>query len=365
MLMSETIEQARLDEERCWEAVLARDSQVDGTFVFAVHSTGIYCRPSCPARRPRRENVSFFQRAEEAASAGFRPCRRCQPEQTVLPDPQAELVAQICQYIAEHFDESLRLVDLSEHFHLSPYHLQRTFKRVTGVSPRQYAESCRLRQFKARLQDGEGVTDALYNAGYQSSSRVYERVPDQLGMTPSSYRRGGEGIRLMYAIAETSLGFVLMAATERGVAAVILGDSASILVQELAREYPMAELVHNDEELRPWMTVLLQLVQGQCVTTSVPLDVQASAFQWRVWEALRAIPMGETRSYQEVARSIGHPTAIRAVAHACASNSVAVFIPCHRVVRSNGHLAGYRWGIERKQQLLDAEQAVLPTNQQR
>jgi AraC family transcriptional regulator of adaptative response/methylated-DNA-[protein]-cysteine methyltransferase len=362
MLMNETIEQARLDEERCWRAVLARDGQADGTFVFAVHSTGIYCRPSCPARRPRRENVSFFQSAEEASCAGFRPCRRCQPEQAVLVDPQTELVAQICQYIAAHFDESLRLADLSEHFHLSSYHLQRTFKRITGVSPRQYAESCRLQQFKARLQDGEGVTDALYNAGYQSSSRVYERVPDQLGMTPSKYRRGGKGIRLTYALAESALGFVLLAATERGVAAVSLGDSASTLVQELAHEYPLAELVHNDEELLPWMTVLLQLLQGQQIPTSVPLDVQASAFKWRVWEALRAIPLGETRSYQEVARSIGHPTATRAVAHACASNSVAVFIPCHRVVRSNGHLAGYRWGVERKKQLLNIEQAALHAN---
>ncbi len=351
------VEQELLDEEQCWQAVLTRNGLADGTFVVAVRTTGIYCRPSCPARNPYREHVTFFRLPEEASDAGFRPCRRCHPDQVHQPDPQAELIERVCVYIQTHLDAPLRLADLSQQFHMSPYHLQRTFKRFKGVTPRQFVESCRLGDFKVRLQEGETVTDALYNAGYQSSSSVYERAPVQLGMTPTAYRRGGKGMRIEYSIVESPLGYVLLASTERGVAAVRFGDSAQAIEADFIREYPKAELTRDDEQLSPWVDLLLHSLQGQPSTQQVSLDVHATTFQWKVWQALRAIPVGQTRSYQEIAQAIGQPTAARAVAQACATNPVAVFIPCHRVVRNNGQLGGYHWGIDRKQLLLANEHA--------
>jgi AraC family transcriptional regulator of adaptative response/methylated-DNA-[protein]-cysteine methyltransferase len=355
--LEEKIKQEPLDEEQCWSAFLTRNAQADGAFVVAVRTTGIYCRPSCPARRPHREHVAFFQLPEEASAAGFRPCRRCRPDLAQLPEPQAELIEQVCRYIETHLDAPLHLADLSQQFHLSPYHLQRTFKRIKSITPRQYVESCRLGQFKARLHEGETVTGAIYDAGYQSSSSLYARTSVQLGMTPTTYRKGGKDMRIGYAVVESSLGYVLVAATERGVAAVRFGDSEQALEADLVREYPKAELTRDDERLRPWVTLLLHSLQGQSSPQPVPLDVQASTFQWKVWQALRAIPIGQTRSYHEIAQAIGQPTAARAVAQACATNPVAVFIPCHRVVRNNGQLGGYRWGIERKQELLAREHA--------
>jgi AraC family transcriptional regulator of adaptative response/methylated-DNA-[protein]-cysteine methyltransferase len=354
----EELKQELLDEEQCWQAVLTRNALADGTFVVAVRTTGIYCRPSCPARHPYREHVMFFKLPEDASAAGFRPCRRCHPDQLHQPDPQAELIERICHYIQTHLDAPLQLANLSKQFHISPYHLQRTFKRLKGVTPRQFVESCRLGDFKARLQEGETVTDALYNAGYQSSSSVYERAPVQLGMTPTAYRRGGKGMRIGYSIVESPLGFVLVAATERGVAAVRFGDSEQSIEADFVREYPKAELTRDDEQLSPWVNLLLLSLHGQPSSQQVSLDVHATTFQWKVWQALRAIPVGQTRSYQEIAQAIGQPTAARAVAQACATNPVAVFIPCHRVVRNNGQLGGYHWGIERKQQLLANEHAV-------
>ena len=354
----EELKQEFLDEEQCWQAVLSRNVLADGKFVVAVRTTGIYCRPSCPARHPYREHVTFFRFPEEASAAGFRPCRRCHPDQLQQLDPQTELIEHVCYYIQTHLDAPLHLADLSQQFHISPYHLQRTFKRFKGVTPRQFVESCRLGDFKARLQEGETVTDALYNAGYQSSSSVYERTPVQLGMTPTAYRRGGKGMRIGYSIVESPLGYVLVAATERGVAAVRFGDSEQTIEADFIREYPKAELTRDDEQLSPWVNLLLLSLQGQPSTQQVSLDVHATTFQWKVWQALRAIPVGQTRSYQEIAQAIGQPTAARAVAQACATNPVAVFIPCHRVVRNNGQLGGYHWGIERKQQLLANEHAV-------
>ncbi len=348
-----------IEQELCWHVVMTRQRAADGSFVFAVGSTGIYCRPSCPARRPRREQVTFFRLPQEAEAAGFRPCRRCHPQREQQPDAQAPLVEEVCRYIETHLDSGPHLSDLGRRFHLSPYHLQRTFKRIKGISPRQYAESCRLGQFKARLQEGEAVTSAYYDAGYQSSSSVYGRTPKQLGMTPTAYRRGGKGTRIGYAIAATSPGFVLLAATERGIAAVRFGDCEAILAGELAREYPAAQLERDDEGLSAWITLLQQQLQGQPARLPVPLDVQASAFQWKVWQTLRSIPAGQTRSYREVAQAIGQPNAARAVARACATNPVAVFIPCHRVVRNNGQAGGYRWGELRKQQLLAMELAAV------
>jgi AraC family transcriptional regulator, regulatory protein of adaptative response / methylated-DNA-[protein]-cysteine methyltransferase len=354
----EEIKQETLDEEQCWRAFLTRNAQFDGTFVIAVSSTGIYCRPSCPARRPRRDHVTFFRLPEEASAAGFRPCRRCHPELEHQPEPQAELIEQVCRYIETHLDAPLHLDDLSQQFHISPYHLQRTFKKIKSITPRQYVESCRLGQFKARLHAGETVTDALYDTGYQSSSSVYARTPAQLGMTPTAYRQGGKGMQMGYSVAESPLGYVLLAATARGVAAVRFGDSEQALEADLVREYPQADVTRDDEQLRPWVTLLLQSLQGEPSTQQVSLDVQASTFQWKVWHVLRAIPTGQTRSYQEIAQAIGQPTAARAVAQACATNPVAVFIPCHRVVRNNGQLGGYRWGVARKQQLLAREHAA-------
>src|SRR6266566_6157032 len=243
---------AIMNNPELWNAVLARDASQDGSFVFAVRSTRIYCRPSCPARRPRREQVTFFRQAEEAEAAGFRPCRRCHPELAQLPEPQADLVEQVCRYIETHLDAPLHLSDLSQQFHMSPYHLQRTFKRIKSVTPRQYVESCRLGEFKARLHEGETVTGAIYDAGYQSSSSVYERTSVQLGMTPKAYRKGGWGMQIGYTVVESPLGYVLVAATERGVAAVRFGDSESAMEDDLEREYPKADLRRDDEQLRPW-----------------------------------------------------------------------------------------------------------------
>ncbi len=357
MISMDKIQPEHLDEELCWQAMMARQREADGTFVVAVRSTGIYCRPSCPARHPRREHVTFFRLPEEAQAAGFRPCRRCRPEQAILTEPNAELIEQVCRYIETHLDSSLQLADLSQQFHISPYHLQRTFKRIKGITPRQYAESCRLEQFKAQLRGGESVTEALYNAGYQSSSRVYERAATQLGMTPQTYRRGGKGVQMSYTISACTLGYVLLAATERGVAAVRLGDDRESLEAGLRYEYPQAELHYDQEHLMPWMQLLQELLQGQTISEEIPLDIQGTAFQWKVWKALRSIPTGETRSYQEVAQAIGQPAASRAVANACATNPVAVIIPCHRVVRNDGQSGGYHWGIERKRKLLSMEQS--------
>jgi len=353
--IEETLDQGTLDRDQCWDAMMARSAQADGTFVSAVRSTGIYCRPSCPARHPRREHVVFFRHAHEAEAAGFRACRRCHPELVHLPEPQNETVEQMCRYIETHLDAPLHLSDLSQQFHVSPYHLQRTFKRIKGVTPRQYVEACRLQQFKTQLRDGETVTGALYNAGYQSNSSVYERMPMQLGMTPSAYRQGGKGTQIWYSITKSSLGYVLLATTARGIATLRFGDDKASLDTALVHEYPEAEIIRDEERLQPWVMLLEQYLQGYTPASPIPLDVQASAFQWKVWEALRRIPSGQTRSYQAIAQAIGQPTATRAVACACATNPVAVFIPCHRVVRSNGELGGYRWGLERKKALLARE----------
>jgi AraC family transcriptional regulator of adaptative response/methylated-DNA-[protein]-cysteine methyltransferase len=344
------------DDETLWRAVLKRDATFDGTIFFAVRSTGIYCRPSCPARRPRREQVVFFQIPEAAERAGFRSCRRCRPHSTAMNDPQVEMVRQACRYI-ESQDQLPTLENLSEHTGVSPYHLQRVFKRVAGITPRQYAEANRLDQFKAGVKKGATVTGAMYEAGYGSSSRLYERAPAQLGMTPADYRRGGKGVRINYTIAGCSLGRLLVAGTEKGVCSVRLGDSDAALEANLLSEYPAAGVNRDDEALSEWVEQLLSHLNGEQPHLDLPLDVQATAFQWNVWEKLREIPYGSTRSYSEIARAMGRPTATRAVARACAANPVALVIPCHRVVREDKSLGGYRWGIERKQALLKRERS--------
>lgn len=344
-----------------WRAVLARDSQFDGAFVFAVRSTGIYCRPSCPSRRPRREHVVFFAAPDAAEHEGFRPCRRCRPRDAAV-NIQAERVHRLCRFIETRIaadpESPLTLAALGAEVHLSPHHLERTFKRVMGITPRQYADAQRMRRLKARLKKGDNVTTALYEAGFGSSSRLYERAPAQLGMTPATYRRGGEGMRLGYTIVPCSLGRVLVAATEHGVSAVYLGDRDGPLERALAEEYPRAEISRNRNGMSEWVGAILRHLRGKEPHLNLPLDLQATAFQRRVWEELRRIPYGGTRSYSEVARAIGRPCAIRAVARACATNPVSIVVPCHRVVRGDGNLAGYRWGLDRKRALLEHEAAV-------
>lgn len=346
------------DEQR-WQAVAARDGGVDGTFVYGVTSTGIYCRPGCASRRPNRVNVRFFDLPGAAEAAGFRACRRCRPDQAAPRDPQVQAVQQACQAIDRHLDDGddgvPTLRQLADTVGLSPHHLQRTFKRLMGISPRQYADARRLDRLKQGLKAGEGIAAATYDAGYGSSSRLYEKANRQLGMTPATYARGGRGMAIAYALTDCGLGRVLVAATERGVSAVYLGDRDDLLVGALAEEYPNAEIHRDDDALDRWVAVLLAYLDQAGPHPALPLDIQATAFQWRVWQELQRIPYGETRTYTEIAQALGQPTAARAVARACATNPVSLAIPCHRVVGGDGGLRGYRWGVERKRALLGME----------
>lgn len=344
-----------INEHRYWEAVQAKDRAFNGAFVYAVHSTGVYCNPSCPSRLPKREHVAFFPHAEAAEAAGFRPCKRCHPDE---PTAQVELVQQACQYIEAHLEEPLTLAALSEQVHLSPFHLQRVFKRVMGISPRQYVEASRLGQFKAQLRAKEDATvaEAMYEAGYSSSSRLYERANEQLGMTPTAYRRGGRGMYISFTIVNCPLGRLLVAGTDRGICAVSLGDEDAALEAGLRGEYPAADIQRDGEELCEWVQDILGYLEGTHPHLDLPLDIKATAFQWRIWQELRSIPYGSTRTYSDIAAAVGQPNAARAVAQACATNPTALLIPCHRVVRKNGDPGGYRWGNGRKQQLLEQEQ---------
>jgi len=342
------------EQDRMWKSVLVRDSNKDGVFVFAVSSTGIYCRPSCPAKRPRRANVNFFRRPEEAEKAGFRACLRCKPK-AAESNSTLKLVKSVCRYIEQHLDEPITLARLGVEFNLSPFHLQRTFKAILGVTPRAYAESCRMNLLKHNLQTGHSVTRAMYDAGYSSSSRLYERTASQLGMTPDKYRRGSIATAIRYSCVNSPLGRMIVAATDIGICAIQFADSDEELEQGLKREFPFAARQRDDGALRDWTQKLLRQMSGKSLNSSLPLDIQATAFQRRVWAYLQSIPYGETRSYSQVAKDMGQPTAARAVARACATNPISLAIPCHRVVRGTGDLAGYRWGIERKKTLLDLE----------
>ncbi len=348
-------------EDQYWQAVMERDNSVNGQFVYAVRSTGIYCRPTCPSRRPKREEVIFFQQPMAAEEAGFRACKRCRPREKTAADPQVELAQRVCDTIEQRLDDMPGLAELSAQVNVSPYHLQRVFKRVMGISPRQYAEARRLDRFKEQLKEGETVTQALYGAGFSSSSRLYERAPDQLGMTPTTYRRGGLGMQITYTIVDCALGRLLVAATGKGICSVCIGDNDENLEAALMQEYPRAEIRRDDgsrgngDNFHAWISMLVQHLDGNKPHLDLPVDVQATAFQWRVWQELQAIPYGATRSYSQVAQAIGRPTAARAVAHACATNPIAIVVPCHRVVRENGQMGGYRWGTERKERLLAQE----------
>jgi AraC family transcriptional regulator of adaptative response/methylated-DNA-[protein]-cysteine methyltransferase len=349
------------NNDRRWQAVVDRNSALDGQFVFAVSSTGVYCRPSCAARRPRRENVQFFAAPMEAEAAGYRACLRCHPKS--LGGNQSDGVKAICRFIEQHLDEPLTLDRLGEEFHQSPFHLQRRFKAALGITPREYADSCRLRLLKRNLQAGESVTSAMYGAGYGSSSRLYERTASQLGMTPDKYRRGAIAAAIRYTCADSPLGRMLIAATDRGICAIQFARTDGELMEGLKREFPFAVRKPDDGGLKAWVKALIESMGGHMRGRmsgknhdSLPLDIRATAFQRRVWTYLQSIPFGKTESYKEVAKGIGRPTAARAVARACATNPVAVAIPCHRVVREDGSMGGYRWGIERKRNLLGMEQ---------
>ena len=348
-------EMTRSNENRKWQAVVNRDSSHDGKFVFAVSSTGVYCRPSCPARRPRRENVAFFNHPDDAEKGGYRACLRCRPRAAGMG--QSESVKAICRYIEQHLDEPVTLTKLGREFHQSPFHLQRTFKAVLGITPRAYADSVRMDKLKHSLRAGHSVTHAMYDAGYGSSSRLYERTASQLGMTPDKYRRGAVAASIRYTYADSPLGRMLIAATDKGICAIQFADSDEELEHGIRHEFPFANRRRDDAGMKSWKEALLRQMRGQKLNSALPLDIQATAFQRKVWTHLQSIPFGKTESYGEVAKAIKQPNAFRAVARACATNPVAIAIPCHRIVRGNGDMGGYRWGVNRKKSLLEMEKA--------
>jgi AraC family transcriptional regulator of adaptative response/methylated-DNA-[protein]-cysteine methyltransferase len=337
-----------------WASVLSRDPQADGSFFYSVRTTGVYCRPSCGARTPRPENVEFHASAAAAERAGFRPCKRCRPDAAPLAARHAALVAELCRRI-EAAERPPELRELASRSGLSAFHLHRVFKAVTGLTPRAYAAAHRARRVRAELGRAGAVTEAIYGAGYGSSGRFYEQADEVLGMTPGRYRAGGAGAEIRFAVGECSLGSILVAATGRGVCAVFLGDDADALARELQRRFPRAELIGGDAGFERLVARVVGLVEAPRLGLELPLDVRGTAFQHRVWQALRKIPPGQTASYGEIARRIGAPKSVRAVAGACAANPLAVAIPCHRVVRTDGGLSGYRWGVERKRALLERE----------
>lgn len=335
-----------------WQAVAARDSEADGRFVYAVVTTGIYCRPSCPSRRPRRDNIRFFGTGADAERAGFRACKRCRPDR--VDDPRIAIVAAACRAI-EASPVPPTLAALADTAGMSRFHFQRLFREITGVTPKAYAAAHRSTRVRSALTAGAGVTEAIYGAGFNSTSRFYATSADLLGMSPSAFRRGGSGETVRFAVGECSLGAILVAATDKGVCAIALGDDPDALVHGLCDQFPNAELIGADVRFEGHVAAVIGLVENPQRGLQLPLDIRGSAFQQQVWQVLRDIPPGTTASYADIAERLGRPGSARAVARACASNRLAVAIPCHRVVRSDGSLSGYRWGVERKRRLLQRE----------
>jgi AraC family transcriptional regulator of adaptative response/methylated-DNA-[protein]-cysteine methyltransferase len=360
--MTERSDRTLVETDPRWAQVQARDASADGAFVYAVRTTGVFCRPSCAARPAKPQNVVFFATTREAEAAGFRACLRCRPLAVVGLDPMTDLMRAVADFIRTHADEKLPLSRLADEAGMSPFHLQRTFKAVLGVSPKEYQAAGRLTAFKRRLRGGDSVLGAAFETGYGSTSRVYEQVDGGLGMTPSAYRTGGAGERIRYAVRETALGPLMMAATERGVCFVQFGESAEALETQLGLEFPQAERLAADAAaktpLDDWMAALDRHLSHAAPRPDLPLDLRGTAFQIRVWRFLLSVKPGEVVSYGDVAAGIGSPRAVRAAASACAANRVAILIPCHRVLRADGGLGGYRWGPERKRALLDAERAA-------
>jgi AraC family transcriptional regulator, regulatory protein of adaptative response / methylated-DNA-[protein]-cysteine methyltransferase len=336
------------------EAIQKRDKAFDGEFIYAVKSTKIYCRPSCPSRKPKDENIELFPIPELARQAGYRACKRCHPDEVKVRDPKLEKVQVICHYLEQHAN-AISLESLSKAFSLSPSHLQRTFTNIVGVSPQAYAEAQRMKHIKTALQQGDDISGAVYDAGYGSNSRLYSKANHELGMTPKTYKQKGKNTLIRYSVAHSEFGKVLVALTDKGICAVHLADTEKELVDMLKEEFANADLIPDAAKLKTHIESILANLEGKLPHLDLPLDVKATAFQKRVWQELQKIPYGETRSYSDVAKAMGEPRAVRAVARACATNSVGIVIPCHRVVRGDGSLSGYRWGAERKKKLLEHE----------
>jgi AraC family transcriptional regulator, regulatory protein of adaptative response / methylated-DNA-[protein]-cysteine methyltransferase len=353
----ETASPASASDEDRWAAVVRRDRRSDGIFYYSVQTTGVYCRPSCPARRARREHVGFHSTCGEAERAGFRPCKRCRPSEPPRDDQRATAVAKACRLI-ETADSPPSLDALAEAAGMSRFHFHRVFKAITGITPRAYAAAHRARRVRDELSRGGTVTDAIYGAGFNSSGRFYATAADVLGMRPTSFRSGGEGASIRFAVGECSLGSILVATSDRGVCAILLGDDPDALVRELQDRFPKARLIGGDRGFERLVAQVVGFIEAPALGLDLPLDVRGSAFQQRVWQALREIPPGATVTYKQIAGRVGAPAAVRAVAQACASNALAVAIPCHRVVRNDGALSGYRWGVHRKRALLDREAAT-------
>ena len=343
------------DDER-WAAIVRRDAATDGQFYYSVLTTGVYCRPSCPSRLARRENVRFHATRTDAEQAGYRPCKRCKPDQSSLTEQYAMMVAEVCRRI-ESAEAAPDLDTLAQLAGLSRYHFHRIFKAITGVTPKDYAAAHRAQQVRHALARSATVTDAMYDAGFNSSGRFYAHSKQMLGMMPSDFRAGGANTAMRFAVGECSLGSILVAATAIGVCAILLGDDADMLVRDLQDRFPHAELTGGDSDFEQWVARVVGFVEAPALGLDLPLDIRGTVFQQRVWQALRQIPAGSTASYSEIAERIGSPKAARAVAQACAANALAVAIPCHRVVRNDGALSGYRWGVERKRALLIREAA--------
>jgi AraC family transcriptional regulator, regulatory protein of adaptative response / methylated-DNA-[protein]-cysteine methyltransferase len=355
-LVTEPAMTADIERDPRWARVVARDPAADGAFVCAVETTGVYCRPSCGARRPHPKNVRFYRNAAKAEAAGFRPCRRCQPDQPPLTERHAAAIAAACRMI-EAADEPPSLAALARAAGLSAFHFHRVFKAVTGVTPKDYARAHRTAEVRDALSRSRTVTDAIYEAGFNASSRFYEAADGMLGMTPGDYRAGGANAEIRFAVGQCSLGAILVARSERGVCAILIGDDPDALARDLQDRFPRAALIGGDAAFEGWVATVVGFVETPALGLDLPLDIRGTAFQQRVWRALREIPPGSTASYADIARAIGAPKAVRAVAQACGANALAVAIPCHRVVRTDGALSGYRWGVERKRALLEREEA--------
>ena len=337
-----------------WRAVETKNGKFDGAFYFGVKTTGVFCRPSCSSRTPKRQNVSFFQTTKDAERAGFRACRRCKPNDGYFPGAAASLIEKAFELLNSEDVEITTVDELSSSLDVSPGHLQKTFKSNLGVTPKEVMNMMRIESFKQNVR-GSDVTTSLYDSGFGSSRSLYEKAGEALGMTPATYKKGGKGLKIKYTIADSPLGKMLVAATDRGICSVSFGDKAEELTRELNDEFFAAEIVNDDGALNAAVTAILKGLNGERIILSLPLDIRASAFQMRVWSELRKIPFGETRTYGQIAQQIGNPNAVRAVARACATNPVAIVTPCHRVIGADGKLTGYRWGIERKKMILEKE----------
>lgn len=350
-----------LNPKKCWAAVQRHDASQDGQFYYGVLTTGVFCRPSCPSRQPLEKNVRYYATPADAERDGLRACLRCRPLAVAGNDPNTARIGEICRYIETSADAPLRLIDLAQRAGLSPFHFQRSFKAIVGVSPKHYLEALRVKKLKSSLRHSTGIADAVYDAGFGSSSRVYERGDTRLGMTPNQYRQEGRGITISYAAVDSPVGLMMIGATDRGICFVQFGSARGELLTALRNEYAQAELTAMREPVHPdfqsWISSLTDYLAGKQPHLDLPLDIRATAFQMQVWTYLQSIPYGEVQSYGEVAAGIGNPKAVRAVASACAANKVALVIPCHRVIRGTGEMGGYRWGVPRKRTLIDMERA--------